>query len=886
MKEDEEKSSKEKEIMDAKRVVLVINTELLNRKLFNEILKEEYTVLTAKNRVEALDLLKKYDRRIQISAVFLDTDLFVNHRYQSLEMIRDENSFSNIPVIITIREGGEQAGIEALKCGASDFILPPYHPEIVRLRLKNLIQAEEAKSAFDLLEMDTLTGLLTKEAFYRKVECILRSGESGYCVVAADLERFIVFNDAYGEVEGDNLLKRIAKEFRKAFDKKTLIAHGYADRFFLFTKKEKELEEKFLKISMQVQNFFPSTRVVVKFGIYDIDEKEYIVRAMCDRATLAIGIIKNQYDKVFCYYNDAIRENLIMEQKITSIMNWALEQHQFQVYYQPKFDAEAESIVGAEALVRWIHPEYGFLTPSKFIPVFEKNGFITEMDKYVWEEVCIFLKKQKENARKLIPISVNVSRKDIYNEDLSDYFPKLIEKYGLESKWLHLEVTESAYSENPQQVVKVISQLRKKGFIIEMDDFGSGYSSLNALSEIPIDVLKLDMKFIQNEFLHKNSKNIIHSVINLAKWMNLLIVAEGVESKEQLENLRELKCNIIQGYYFAKPMQERELERMLEEWEVQPVYDVDSYIRNSVREKEKQVETNLMLVVDDLTLNRVILREYFEGEYNIKECDNGTAAWEFIQKHYKKILIIMLDLYMPGMDGFELLKRLKKSELYKQIPVIITSQAGKELEQRMPEIQIEGLLPKPYLKEEAKQLVTNALVNQIRIDRRKKTTARQRFFEVKETSLDKLTRVLNSNAFEQEARKFLQGQEKAVLVFLKVDHLTEVIGEMEDITEDGLLITVAELLKRNVRNYDLIGRMEEDQFALLLKASISQDRLINRIGGLQNCLKFYIQDTPISCTFGVCPCMEEDHDYEMLYENARRAYLVAKAEGGESYRII
>ena len=314
-------------------------------------------------------------------------------------------------------------------------------------------------------------------------------------------------------------------------------------------------------------------------------------------------------------------------------MNQALEMRQFQVYYQPKFDAEAESIVGAEALVRWTHPEYGFLAPNEFLPVFEKNGFITEVDKYVWEEVCIFLKRQKESGRKNIPISVNVSRKDIYNEDLSVYFPKLMEKYGLETRLLHLEVTESAYSENPQQLIQVVTQLREKGFIIEMDDFGSGYSSLNALSEIPIDVLKLDMKFIQNEFLHKNSKNIISSVINLAKWMNLLIVAEGVESREQLEHLKELKCNIIQGYYFAKPMQAVDLEKMLEEWEVQPVYDVDSYIRNSMKKKEKQVETNLMLVVDDLAFNRVILREYFEGEYNIKECDNGTAAWELSLIH-------------------------------------------------------------------------------------------------------------------------------------------------------------------------------------------------------------------------------------------------------------
>lgn len=871
--------------METKRIILIISCELLNRKLLSKLLESEYIVLQAESREEAWEILQKYYWKKRISAVLLDIFSSEANPYEIAEQMREDPFFSKIPIIATIREANDMVGLEALQHGIDDYILPPYYSKVLSLRLNNLIQAAEAKTVLNILETDALTGLFTKDAFYRKVEERLRAGETGYCIVAADIERFKVFNDTYGEAEGDNLLRCVAGEFQRVLEKETLLARGYADQFFFFTKKQKDLEEKILKISEQIENNFPFTKVIVKFGIYEIREEDGIVRAMCDRAALAIGMIKNQYDKVFCYYNDTIRENLVIEQKITSIMNQALEMRQFQVYYQPKFDTEVESVVGAEALVRWVHPEYGFLSPGEFIPVFEKNGFITEVDKYVWEEVCSFLKRQKENGKEMIPISVNVSRKDIYNEDLTVYLPRLIEKYGLESRMLHLEVTESAYSENPQQLIQVITQLREQGFIIEMDDFGSGYSSLNALSELPIDVLKMDMKFIQNEFLHKNSKNIISSVINLAKWMNLLIVAEGVENQEQLEHLKELKCHIIQGYYFAKPMQAKELEKMLEEWEVQPVYDVESYIQNSVRKKEKLSDTNYMLVVDDLAFNRVILREYFEEEYNIKECANGTAAWEFIQRYYKKITIIMLDLYMPGMDGFELLKRLKTDDVYKQIPVIITSQAGNELEKRVPGIQVEGLLSKPYIREEAQQLVTDALVNRMRVFKRGRTKLQQRFFETMEASLDELTRVLNPNAFEREAREFLRGQEKGVLVFLKIDRLEEIAGEMGDITEDGLLVAVAEMLKNNVRNYDLIGRMEEDQFALLLKASMSQDKLKNRIGGLQNCLNFCVHNIPVSCTFGVCPCMEEDHDYEILYEKARRAFLMAQAEGGNRYRI-
>jgi len=871
--------------MDTKRTVLIINAQLFDRKLFGNILEPEYTVINVQDETEALEVLHEYQETRPISAVLLDTKTDERDQYKVLEEIRKDDSFSMIPIIVTTQEAGDEAGLEALKHGAADFISHPYHPEIVRLRLENLIQAREAKAALNVLEVDTLTGLLTKEAFFHKVGQMLKSGKSGYVIVAADMERFKVFNDTFGEAEGDRLLRRIANELRKTFGEEPFISHGYADQFFLLLQKDKGLEEKLLKLSKNMQNYFPNTKIIVKFGIYEIALQDTVVRAMCDRAALAIGVIKNQYDKVFCYYNDTFREKLIVEQKITSVMNQALFERQFQVYYQPKFDAQTESIVGAEALVRWIHPEFGFLSPGEFIPVFEKNGFITEMDKYVWEEVCIFLKKQKEHRKESIPVSVNVSRKDIYNEDLPNYFPKLMKKYGLENRLLHLEVTESAYSENPQQLIKVVTQLREKGFVIEMDDFGSGYSSLNALSEIPIDVLKLDMKFIQNEFMHKNSNNIICSIINLAKWMNLLIVAEGVENKEQLERLRELQCNIIQGYYFAKPMRESDLEKFLEEKEVQPVYDVDSYIRNSIVKREGMVETNLMLVVDDLAFNRTILRDYFEGKYNIREFDNGSSAWEFIQRNYEAIKIIMLDLYMPGMDGFELLTLLKKNKLYQQIPVIVTSRAGEDLEKRIPEIRVDGLLSKPYLREEAWQLVADTLINRVRGGKKDKIKYQRNDMEVFETSFDKLTGILNKNGFEQEVRRFLRGAEAGVLILLRVDHFQELVGGKDEIVKENLLTSVVEILQNSVRDYDLIGHMEENLFALFLKASMSRDRLENRMKRLQKSLNFQFYGIEISCTFGACPCIGEDHDFQILYENARRAFLIAEAEGTNRYWI-
>lgn len=245
-------------------------------------------------------------------------------------------------------------------------------------------------------------------------------------------------------------------------------------------------------------------------------------------------------------------------------MKYALAEGQFKVYFQPKYDLMTEKIIGAEALVRWQHTELGLISPGKFIPIFEDNGFITELDVYVWEECCRFMHKRKQLGLSVVPVSINVSRVDIYNEDIVKILCNLVKKYDLEPELLHLEITESVYINDSGKINVVLNQVKEKGFIIEIDDFGSGYSSLSILSEIPMDIIKMDMKFFQSEKNTKVKQKIIYSVIKLAKWMNLFVIAEGVETKEQLDYLRKMKCHFAQGFYFAKPMPAEEFEQVLD----------------------------------------------------------------------------------------------------------------------------------------------------------------------------------------------------------------------------------------------------------------------------------------------------------------------------------
>ncbi|NCC69175.1 MAG: GGDEF domain-containing protein, partial [Clostridia bacterium] len=259
------------------------------------------------------------------------------------------------------------------------------------------------------------------------------------------------------------------------------------------------------------------TNISVKFGIYSIEDKSLPASQMCDRAVIAVRSIKDRYGVILAAYDDSIRCRMLMEQALVENMEFALEGHQFVVHFQPKYNIRNDKIAGAEALVRWQHPEKGLIYPAEFIPLFERNGFIYRLDRYVWEEACAHMKKWRDMDLEPVPVSVNVSRLDLYQTDLPEMLSETVKKYGLEPRNLHLEITESAYTDNPRQIIEAVNALRERGFVIEMDDFGTGYSSLNMLSELPIDVLKLDISFIQNETETVSHKNIFSFIISLAK---------------------------------------------------------------------------------------------------------------------------------------------------------------------------------------------------------------------------------------------------------------------------------------------------------------------------------------------------------------------------------
>lgn len=537
-----------------KKKVLVVDDQSINRILLTKILENRYAVLQAENGLEAWNIVEKEKDSIQ--AILLDLIMPVMDGYAFLDKIK-QSAYAEIPIIVASQADGKDSELQALKMGAADFISKPYHPTIILQRLINTIAMRENAILRNTSERDFLTKLYNKETFYEKVSSLIQEDPSQiYSLIYFDLERFKVVNDFFGEKKGDELLIYLADEVRNFSQESNYIgARLNADCYCVCMPHNKVDELRFANhIKDSLENFNISLKLKVNFGVFVIEDTSMSVSVMCDRANLALQNIVGKYDTFIDYYNANLHEKIVEEQEVVNEMNTALQERQFIVYVQPKFDLNTFSTIGVETLVRWNHPEKGLIPPIKFIPVFEKNGFITELDMFVFEEVCKTLRRLLNKNIPVVPFSVNLSRADIYKPDLCDFIVDVTAKNNIDHSLIEFEITETSYTQDSEQLIYVVNKLRDLGFSISMDDFGTGYSSLNMLSEVPVDVLKIDMRFLKNfNEADEKSKNIIHFIVYMAKWLNLPVIAEGVETLEQVEYLRSIGCYNGQGFFFSKP---------------------------------------------------------------------------------------------------------------------------------------------------------------------------------------------------------------------------------------------------------------------------------------------------------------------------------------------
>jgi diguanylate cyclase (GGDEF)-like protein len=449
--------------------------------------------------------------------------------------------------------------------GAADFIPKPYNiPEVIMARISRTIQLYENTSIITATQTDELTGLYNKEYFMEyAVVYDHYYPDAQMDAVAFDINRFHIINEMHGRSFGNEVLLRIGEKIREYVrNNKGIACRFNADSFYMYLPHVDDVGTLYDCIREGIEDVLEDAGARLRMGVYaDVDRSLEINRRF-DCALLACNSVRGSLSSTIAFYDEKMHEREAYEEKLISDMEKGLSQKQFKVYYQPKFNVTGEEpfLTSAEALVRWEHPQFGLIRPDHFIPLFEENGLIHKLDRYVWSEVASRILDWKKRFGVSVPVSVNVSRIDILEPDFIRYISKLVRDNGLRPEEFLLEITESAYTEDSEEIIETVNRLRAMGYKVEMDDFGTGYSSLNMLSCLPVDALKLDKKFIDNIQENSREMRMVTLVMDIAEYLGVTVVAEGVETAEQLELLKNTGCHVIQGYYFSMPVPADEFE--------------------------------------------------------------------------------------------------------------------------------------------------------------------------------------------------------------------------------------------------------------------------------------------------------------------------------------
>ena len=549
---------------DIKRLVMVVDDEQINREMLGFILSSAYDVLYACDGREAME--KIHEHQNMLSLVLLDLKMPVMDGFEVLDQMREEQLLTKLPVIVLTSE--KQAEVKSLRKGAVDFITKPYDlPEVILARVQRNIELAEDARIIQATEIDALTGLFMREYFHEYASQLDRYHKDREMdALALNINHFHLINELNGKEYGNQVLRQIADVLRVSMQSMGGIAsRTTADNFLIYCEHRDSYEEMMNSLLAGISDMLQSDRISLRLGIYPNVDKSVDIERRFDRAQLACNTIRGNYSQNIAYYDRELYEKEIFSEHLIEDIDEAIEKRFLKVYFQPKFAilGEKPRLQSAEALIRWVHPEIGMISPGLFVPLFEQNGLIHKLDRFVWREAAVQMAAWKQRYGRIIPVSVNVSRIDFFNPGLADEFLQLVKEYGLAPDDYLLEITESAYSEDPDQLISSVDRLRELGFRVEMDDFGSGYSSLNTLSVLPIDALKLDMGFVRGIEKDPRRLRLVEIVTEIARYLDVPMIAEGVESSEQMERLRDLRCDIVQGYYFSRPVPPEEFEKFI-----------------------------------------------------------------------------------------------------------------------------------------------------------------------------------------------------------------------------------------------------------------------------------------------------------------------------------
>lgn len=539
-----------------KRTVLVVDDAEINRDMLELQLQDEFAILKAANGQEALDILKQ--RYSEISLMLLDLMMPVMTGEELLQRVQGDPLLSSVPIVVMTSEDSTENESRCLELGASDFIRKPFDPFILHHRVRGLIRLHEADSALAAIERDNVTGLYNKEAFIHYAN-IFRNEHRGETLVAvvSQITDFEYLEERYGAEALRGHLNHIGKLLQGPVGV-TIAGYIGEGRFATLNIGTDKLTPEWIR-SVAAEHLtgspIPSARA--KFGIYCPVPEDRDLTQIYRTINAKLATMSESYQDDIVVFGAEEEESLQRRRQLAADMEASLSNGDFYVVFQPKHRAADGSLCGAEALVRWNHPTLGPVSPGEFIPLFEENGFINQLDSYVHIHVYRMMKAWLREGLPVVPVSANFSRRDLLDSTYVDYLVsvKREQPQDVPAHLLRAEITESLLTQDLELLLENLAKLHSVGYKIELDDFGSGYSNLAALADLPIDALKLDMSLVRTL---DTKEPVLRHCIQLAHDLDLQVVAEGVETKEQLERLAQLGCDVIQGYYFSRPLPEAE----------------------------------------------------------------------------------------------------------------------------------------------------------------------------------------------------------------------------------------------------------------------------------------------------------------------------------------
>ena len=545
------------------RKILIIEDNIMNREILKEILCEEYEVLEAENGEAGLAYLEKHHQ--ELSIILLDLQMPVMDGFTFMSHVKDDPILSVVPIIVMTADDDANTEERCMELGAVEFLEKPYNPVVMFGRIRNIIRMREAAADIMSVERDELTGLYTRQAFYHYAGKFLRENpDKEYTMLISDIREFRLLKSIYGEAAGDRILTAIADNLKEETTKHRGIAGYYGtDQFVaLFESSDVPPVEELEECVSACAEIASVSHIRLKLGVYENIDRNLSVHQICDRVIIALELVKTSYERNVGSYDGPLAKRHRQEQQMETDFYDALEAGEFEAWFQPKYDPRDERIVGAEALVRWQRPDGVFNAPYLFIPLFEKDGLVAQLDVHMFRQVCDLQRTRMEQGKQLIPISVNLSRTTLYRGNVVDTYKRIIANAGVPMNMVPIEITESSAFLS-DEISELIHCLKEEGFSLHMDDFGSGYSSLTSLGVLPFDCIKLD-KGLTDTITTSRGELLTQHILTAIRELGMESVVEGVETKEQVEILQRIGCDAIQGYYYSKPVPQDVFKQMVE----------------------------------------------------------------------------------------------------------------------------------------------------------------------------------------------------------------------------------------------------------------------------------------------------------------------------------